>query len=211
MKDPASSAAPRPFDDLRPSRGTIEGEISESSIARRGPGLGHTIRVELSTGLAGGEAVLALSTFDLPMRGWDDLQGREYRFPQRLNRGFADGESIPIGPHLDGAIRLLEAYRPARATSIAFGEIAEGRIPARISLVVEPGDEPATPPAGAATLDLAVDLEIGGIRVRGDTATLRAPSVDEARAIGARFLDLGRFEDPAGEPFVTFYSRGSVR
>ncbi len=214
MKDQVSSAIPHPFDDLSPGRGTIEGEFSENSIARRGLGLGHTVRVELATGRPGdetGEAVLTLNTFDLPMKSWDDLQGREYGFPERLNQGFADGEPITIGPHLHGSIRLSGTNHPVKATLIAFGKIAEGKIPVRISLLVEPAAEAASPSATTANLDLTADLQIGGIKVRGDIAKLRAPSVDEARAIGARFLDLSQFGDPVGEPFVTFYPKGFER
>jgi hypothetical protein len=210
MKDRFSNIFAHAFGALGSTSGTIEGECSENSIASRGLGLGHTIRVELATDRPRGkteEAVLTLNTFDLPMKCWDDLQNREYRFSDELNQGFADGEPITIGPHVDGTIRLSGTTYPVKATLIAFAKIVEGTIPARISLLVAPSTEAAPPSGGTAKLDLTADLKIGGIRVRGDLAKFRPPSLDEAKAIAAKILDLSQFEDPAGEPFLTFYAK----
>ena len=117
------------LEDLSPLRGSIEADISENSISRRALGMEQNIRVEFApVVIADGQSQceLQLSSFDMPMRSWRDLEQREYEFPKEPLMGYEDGvPSFPIEPHASGALTLFEKQLPASATKINFGQIKD--------------------------------------------------------------------------------------
>ena len=199
------------IEDLQPLRGSIEADISENSDSQRALSMKQNIRVEFAPVHFADkqwQCELRLSSFDMPVRSWRDLERREYEFSKEPMMGLADGvPSFPIEPHASGALSLLDKQLAANATSISFGRINDGRIPVAISVHVKVAPVEGVPPIVGDNLLIETELKIGGVRIRGDVVKLRAPALEDAISIAERFLDLSQYEEPKAEQFVTFYSK----
>lgn len=199
------------LEDLRPARGKIEAEISENSISRRALSMEQNIRVEFAPVVFADkqwQGELWLSSFDMPMRSWRDLEQREYEFPKEPLMGYDDGvPSFPIEPHASGALSLFDKQFVANATKISFGQITDGRIPVTISADVSVASLENGPAIVGDHLVFETELEIGGVIIRGDVVKLHSPKLEDAISIGERFLDLTQYEQPKAEQFVTFYPK----
>jgi hypothetical protein len=199
------------IEDLHPLRGSIEADISENSKSRRALSMVQNIYIEFAPvhfADKQSQCELRLSSFDMPVRSWRDLEQREYEFSKEPMMGLADGvASFPIEPHASGALSLFEKQLAANATSISFGRINNGRIPVAISVHVKVAPVDGAPPIVGDNLLIETELEIGGVRIRGDVIKLRSPALEDAISIAERFLDLSEYEEPKAEQFVTFYPR----
>ena len=199
------------LEDLHPLRGSIEADISESSIERRELRMEQTIRVDFAPVLLGDkqwQCELWVSSFDMPIRSWRDLERREYEFPKDPIMGYADGvASFPIEPHASGVLSLSDKRFPASAMTISFGQIKDGRIPVAMSIEIKVAPVEGVPSIAGGRLLIETELEIGGVRIRGDVIKLHPPALEDAISIAERFLDLSQYGEPKTEMFVTFYPK----
>ena len=199
------------LEDLQPLRGTIEADISENSESQREMSMEQNIRVEFAPVHFADKqwpCELRLSSFDMPVRSWRDLERRVYEFSKEPMIGLADGvPGFPIEPHASGALSLFEKQLAANATSISFGRINEGRIPVAISVHVKVAPVEGAPPIVGDNLVVETQLDIGGVRIRGDVVKLHTPALEDAISIAEKFLDLSQYEEPKAEQFVTFYPK----
>ena len=199
------------LEDLHPLRGSVEADISESSISQRDLGLEQIIRVEFAPVLYADkqwQCELWVSSGDMPMRSWRDLERRKYEFSSEPMMGYADGvASFPIEAHASGVLSLFDKRFQASATTISFGQIKDGRIPVAMSVQIKVAPVEGAPPIDGDHLLIETELEIGGVRIRGDVIKLHPPALKDAIAIAERFLDLSQYDEPKSETFVTFYPR----
>ena len=199
------------LEDLHPLRGSIEADISESSISQRELGLEQIIRVEFAPVLYADkqwQCELWVSSFDMPVRSWRDLERRKYEFSSEPMMGYADGvASFPIEAHASGVLSLFDKRFQASATTISFGKIKDGRIPVAMSVDIKVTPVEGAPPSTGDNLLIETELEIGGVRIRGDVIKQHPPALEDAIAIAERFLDLSQYGEPKSEMFVTFYPK----
>jgi len=211
MTDSKSSVERVRLEDLHPLRGSIETDISESSIARRELSMEQTIRVEFAPVLYADKqwpCELWVSSFDMPMRSWRDLERREYEFSSEPMMGYADGvASFPIEAHASGVLSLFDKRFQATATTISFGQNKDGRIPVAMSVEIKVEPVEGAPPIDGDHLLIETELAIGGVRIRGDVIKVHPPALEDAIAIAERFLDLSQYGEPKTEMFVTFYPK----
>lgn len=199
------------LEDLQPLRGSIEADISENSISQRDLSMEQNIRVEFAPVVFGEKqwpCELRLSSFDMPVRSWKELEQQEYRFSRDPIMGYSDGApSFPIEPHVSGALSVFKKQLAASATRISFGRIKDGKIPVSLSVDIKVAPVEGVPPIVGDQLVIETELEIGGVRIRGDVVKLRAPALEDAISIAERFLDLTQYTEPKAEQFVTFYAK----
>lgn len=199
------------LEDLHPLRGSIEADISESSISQRELALEQIMRVEFAPVLYADkqwQCELWVSSFDMPVRSWRDLERRKYEFSSEPMMGYADGvASFPIEAHASGVLSLFDKRFQASATTMSFGQIKDGRIPVAMSVDIKVTPVDGAPPIVGDNLLIETELEIGGVRIRGDVIKQHPPALEDAIAIAERFLDLSQYGEPKSEMFVTFYPK----
>lgn len=196
-----------PVDDIRPLSGELVGAIASNARTGEPLALAHDIAVALAPFRLTRKlqrTTARLFALPLAIRSWRALAGREVAPVVGLPATLVDGEPVADPGALQGAIELLGHHVALRARRLRFGAIASGAVDCELALTLDLAPLRLAP----ADLVMSTALRLGPIRVLGDIAALARPSLDEARALAARFLDLDDYTLDVVDGVVACVPRG---